>query len=165
VEALTYFGPDGTTIADPPADMLERLVFRERGAMWRVGSGDSSLSVAVRKGPKSFRLVPGHPSLMFFLVPRHGFFFTYFEPQKVGVAQWVPFAGGECRPWVEHNIGGDCFFAPRACFVSRPFAWEVVREFVRSRRRSPAVPWLDRSGLEFPSPLAGDPVPGKVDLV
>jgi hypothetical protein len=72
---------------------------------------------------------------------------------------------GSARPWVEHNIGGDCFFAPRACFVSRPFAWEVVREFVRSRRRSPAVPWLDRSGLEFPSPLAGDPVPGKVDLV
>jgi hypothetical protein len=163
VEALTYFAPDGNRVANPPADFLERVIFRESGRYWRVGSGDSSLSVAVRKGPKSYALVPGQPSLMFFLVPRHGFFFTYFQPQPVGVAQWVPFAGGECRPWVEHSIGGDCFFAPRACFVSRPFAWEVVQEFVRSRERSLAVPWMDRSGLEFPFPPAGDPVPPKAD--
>jgi hypothetical protein len=164
VEAMTYFGPDGSIVVDPSAELLERLVFRERGGLWRVGSGDASLSVAVHTRHKTYASVAGQPTLMFFLVPRHGFFFTYFEPQPVGVVQWVPFAGGECRPWVEHCIGGDCFFAPRACFVSRPFAWAVVSEFVRSRRRSPAVPWVERSGLEFPFPPAGDPRPRKADL-
>jgi hypothetical protein len=164
VEAMTYFGPDGSIVVDPSAELLERLVFRERGGLWRVGSGDASLSVAVHTRHKTYASVAGQPTPMFFLVPRHGSFFTYFEPQPVRVVQWVPFAGGECRPWVEHCIGGDCFFAPRACFVSRPFAWAVVSEFVRSRRRSPAVPWVARSGLEFPFPPAGDPRPRKADL-
>jgi hypothetical protein len=89
---------------------------------------------------------------MFFLAPEQGFFFTYFVPRPVRVAQRVPFADEECRPWVRYNIGADSFYAPRACFVSRTFAWEVVWEFVRSRQWSPAVPWADRFGLEYPYP-------------
>lgn len=164
MEALTYFGPDGTTVQNPPAELLSRLVFRERGGLWRVGSGSSSLSVTVRRRPKIYAHVPGEAALMFFLVPRHGFFFNYFAPGPDGVEQWVPFAGGESRPWVEHPIGGDCFFAPRACFVSRPFAWAVIQEFVKSRRRSPSVPWVNRSDLEFPFPPAGDSRPQKTDI-
>lgn len=162
-ETLTFFGPDDC-VSDPPLDFLEHLVFRSRGPYWRAGSGECSLSVVVPSQPKGVVMVPGQPSLMFFLVARHGFFFTYFETGPAGVTQWVPFAGGQCRPWVEHNIGGDCFFAPRACFVSRAFAWAVIEEFVRFRQRSPAVPWVDRAGLEFPFPPAGDPRPRRTDL-
>ena len=42
--------------------------------------------------------------------------------------------------------------------------WAVVSEFVRTRQRSPAVPWVDRFGLEFPFPPGGDPRPQKADL-
>jgi hypothetical protein len=60
---LTYFGPNGVRVVNPPADLLDRRIFRERGGYWKVGSGDFSLSVATPKGPKSFTLVAGDPSL------------------------------------------------------------------------------------------------------
>lgn len=163
MEELTYTGPSGPRVVNPSLEFLERIIFHEKGKHWRGGSGDSGLAIEVAVGKRGSRVVTREPSLMFFLVPRHGFFFNYFAPDQEKVSNWVPFAGGECRPWVKHYIGGDTFFAPRACFVSRPFAWEVVREFVRTRKRSRAVPWVDRFKLEFPFPPGGDPVPRKAD--
>ena len=38
------------------------------------------------------------------------------------------------------------------------------QEFLRTKKRSAAVPWVDRFELEFPNPSAGDEVPAKADL-
>lgn len=160
MKAMTYSGPDGTTVANPSLDFLEGIIFRERNRYWRVGSGNSELSVVEHKGKKHVALLPKEPALSFWLVERHGFFFIYFDKTKKHVEQFVPFAGGKCRPWVEHVICGDAFYSPRACFVSRAFAWEIVQEFLRSKERSRAVTWVNRFSLQFPNPAAGDePVP------
>ena len=163
MEVLTYTGPDGYRVENPSLELLEQVIFRDPGKSWLVGKGSSRLSTEVQVGQRGTSVVTREPSLMFFFVPKHGFFFDYVAPDQEKVSNWVPFAGGECRPWVEHYIGGDTFFAPRACFVSKPFAWEVVREFDRTRKRSRAVPWVDRFKLEFPYPPAGDPRPRKAD--
>jgi len=165
VKAMTYSAPGGGTIIDPTVEALEQIIFAERNGYWQCGCGDSSLGVVEHRGKRQIGRIEGEPVLMFFLVERHGFFFTYFQPtESITPAQFVPFAGGDCRPWVRHNIGGDSFYAPRACFVSRSFAWEVVLEFLRTKGRSRAVPWVDRFSLEFPNPAAGDKLPSKKEL-
>jgi hypothetical protein len=164
VKALTYSGPDGTIVANPSLDFLEDIIFQQRERYWRGGSGDSTLAVVELRGKKEIGIRAGEPALCFWLVQRHGFFFTYFDRSKKHLEQFVPFAGGESSPWVKHMVGGEAMFVPRACFVSRPFAWEIVQEFVRSRQRSPAVPWVKRTSLEFPYPAAGDEPPAKADL-
>jgi len=164
VRAMTYTGLDGTAVANPTVDFPEASIFQKRNPYWRVGSGDSGLEVVEHKGKKDIRLLDEEPVLAFWLIERHGFFFTYFEPRKNDVEQFVPFAGGESRPWVKHFVCGESMYVPRACFVSRPFAWEVVREFLRSKKRSQAVPWVSRFSLQFPYPAAGDKPPAKADL-
>jgi hypothetical protein len=162
---MTYSAPGGGEIVSPTTEALESIIFGERNGYWRCGKGEASLGVVEHRGERHRAKVEGEPVLMFFLVERHGFLFIYFQPTgTLAPAQFVPFAGGDCRPWVQHTIGGDSFYAPRACFVSRPFAWEVVQEFLRSKGRSPAVPWVDRFSLEFPNPAAGDPQPRRKDL-
>lgn|GEM_PF-6388612 len=164
MKAMTYHGPDGAMTSDPTLDFLEHIIFRTRDRYWQAGSGDSTLSVVEQKGTKDVQILHDEPAMSFWLVERHGFFFTYFEKSAKDVKQFVPFAGGDCKPWVEHGVGGLEVYVPRACFVSRPFAWEVVHEFCRSKMRSPAVPWVNRSALEFPNPAAGDARPAKTDL-
>lgn len=161
IKVMTYTGPDGSVVRNPTNDFLQRLIFRERGRHWRGGSGDSGLSIDEHSRGGAVSAIPGEPSLMFYLVERHGFFFTYFsgDPSR---EQYVPFAGGDPRPWVGHVIGGLEFYAPRACFVSRPFAWEIVREFLETRKRSRAVRWVKRRRLKFPDPEENPP--RKVDL-
>src|SRR5437868_5171674 len=113
---MTYSGPTGPDVPNPPLDFLENVIFHEPGRYWRAGSGDSGLAVVERKGKSTVEAVEGEPALMYFLVERHGFFFTYFQPGKF-VEQFVPFAGGTSRPWVEHVVGGLEIYVPRACFV------------------------------------------------
>ena len=150
-------------------DVLAEIIFTERNKYWRTGSGDSGLGIqSVRKRQDGTRIqagVSGEPSLVFWLVEKHGFFFIYFDASTtLTPTQYVPFAGGRCSPWVKHDVGGESFYAPRACFVSRPFAWQIVYDFVESKSKSKAVPWLRRDKLEFPYPAAGDPVPKREHL-
>jgi hypothetical protein len=163
MKAMTYSGPDGSDVPSPTPEFLENIIFRERNRYWRVGSGDSGLSVVEYKAKKAIGIAYGEPALAFWLVERHGFFFTYFEENKKDVKEFVPFAGGDCKPWVRHFVCGVDMYVPRACFVSRPFAWEVVREFLLSKKRSRAVPWVSRFSLEFPNPAAGDEPPARSD--
>jgi hypothetical protein len=164
-EVLTYSGPVGTHVPDPSLDLLEEVILRHDPARWERGSGSSGLMMTVREGPKSFRTLPDLPSLVFFLVSDHGFCFTCFEPGRRFPTQWVTFTGGEPRPWVEHSIGGDSIYYPKACFVPRPQAWEVVQHFVRTRERSPAVVWAEQHNVGIRFPGAGDDVPAAADIV
>ena len=73
MEALTYSGPDGPDVANPSLDLLEEVILRRDPAHWRRGSGTSGLLVTVEEGPGSYRVVPGIPSLVFFMAGEHGF--------------------------------------------------------------------------------------------
>ncbi|HSV16119.1 MAG TPA: hypothetical protein VLI90_17795 [Tepidisphaeraceae bacterium] len=153
MKAMTYTGPDGSVVPRPDEELLERIIRQERGRYWRVGSGGSGLAVIELKGKdkRTRQAIDGEPALAFFLVEPHGFFFTFFEPGKF-VEQLVPFAGGTSRPWVEHVVCGLEMYVPRACFVPRNTAWEIIQEFTRTKQRSRAVTWVNRSTLDFPSP-------------
>src|SRR5262249_16392643 len=111
---MTYSGPDGTDIPNPTLDFLGNIIFRERNRYWRGGSGDWMLSVVEFKGEKIVTLLQDQPALAFWLVERHGFFFTYFQRRRKSVEQFVPFAGGESKPWVKHFAGGVETYVPRA---------------------------------------------------
>ena len=150
---MTYTGPDGVVVPRPAYGFLERIIRRERARYWRTGSGGSGLAVMELKGrdKKTRQSVEGEPALAFFLLDPHGFFFTCFEPGKFA-EQFVPFAGGASRPWVGHPVGGSEMYIPRACFVSRETAREIVRQFMETQERSRAVKWVNRSTLEFPGP-------------
>ena len=156
VSAITYGGPLGEEVRNPSPDFLERLIFRERGRHWLVGNGSSGLSVMEKKG-RDWQAVPDEPALMFYLVERHGFFFVYFDNTGRWQEQYVPLAGASGPPWVEHTVGAMPFYAPRGSFVSRPFAWEIVREFTDTRRRSKAVRWVRRRSLRLPDPEENPP--------
>lgn len=158
---MEYGGPDGT-VAEPTLELLEEIIFRKPGKYWQQRNGESSLGM-VRRIRKATAVAEA-PALMFYLVPKHGFFFLMFEPvSEFDVRQWVPFAGGGSKPWVKH-FAGQPFYAPRACFVSKPFAWEIVQEYLRSMQRSNCVRWVDRFELDFPNVEAGETAPSGSDL-
>jgi hypothetical protein len=60
---MTYSGPDGTTVAKPTLDFLEGIILRERNGSWRVGSGDSGLSVVEHQGEKHIGILHDEPAL------------------------------------------------------------------------------------------------------
>jgi hypothetical protein len=164
-QAMTYDGPMSQTIVDPTPEDLRKIIFDEPASYWYGGSGASDLSVVEHRGPKHIAILENEPAIMFFLVESHGFFFNYFDNTEKITRQFVPLAeGGASRPWVEHGIGGDSFYAPLACFVARDVAWEIVTEFLRTKARSAVVSWVKRSTLEFPNPGAGDSIPYMKEL-
>src|SRR5262245_36387411 len=125
MKAMTYTAPDGGRVPNPSLELLERIILHERGKYWQTGSGDSGLGVELTR-EEFVRKVEGEPDLMFFLVEPHGFFFDYFVNDQT-TTEFVPFAGGESRPWVEHIVGGQEMYVPKTCFVSRAVAWEIVQ--------------------------------------
>lgn len=163
LRTLLYTGPDGKNIVAPSKDQLENVIFCTRSSYWNRGSGDSGLTFC---NPKSSRHVTANESaLVFWLSERHGFFFTLFEPTKSGKVAYIPLAGGRSTPYVTHVIGGDRVLVPRASFVSRSFAWQIVLDFTETGKRSKSVPWVNRSTLGIPNTSAGDAIPRKKDVV
>lgn len=61
----------------------------------------------------------------------------------------MPYDGTPCDVTVTHYVGGEPMRRPRACFVSREQAWDVVQEFVLHGRRSPRFKWVSVGDLDF----------------
>lgn len=161
---LTYLGPQVHAVRAPTGAFLESLLLVEDAALWLRDSGDSTLCWAVHSAVEA-AIVHAKPMLTFFVDEHHGVFMCFCDAEQDGAMEWVPCSGGEGRPWVHHYIGGESFYAPRACFVSRPVALRITADFIQSGKRSAAVSWVERSSLNFPFPGAGDPIPGADDLV
>jgi hypothetical protein len=163
--AMTFEGPLGSTEINPSLEYLQAIIFDQPESYWQAGSGDSSMAVVEHLGPKRTAALEGEPALMLFLVEPHGFFFDYFDNTEKFTTQFVPLSeDSNGPPWVQHYVCGEAFYAPKSCFVSRQIAWEIVAEFLQTKRRSNAVNWVERSTLRFPNPAAGDKVPRQKDL-
>ena len=63
-----------------------------------------------------------------------GFFFQ-FQPARGHVL--APYDGTGCDDLVSHSVGGEPFWVPRACDVSREMAWHIVRNDAEHREPSP----------------------------
>jgi hypothetical protein len=164
VTAMTFVAPDGGVTLNPTLEALEPIIFGERNGYWRRGKGGNSAHSLQARRQESHEHSRGQAYADVFPRRAPRLFLHLLRAAKNNTLQFVPYSGGSCRPWVKHSIGRVTFLASRACFVSRPFAWEIVQEFLRSKGRSAAVPWADRFWLEFPNPAAGDEMPGRKDL-
>jgi hypothetical protein len=139
---LWYCGPVNDDIFNPSLEDLRRVIFDTEESYWQVGSGDSGLHNMTAERV----LLGGHPSLEFFLAPSCGFTFTFISQGE----WWLPFnksVPGD--PVVTHYVGGDPLRRPRACFVSREVAWEIVQEFVRTRSLPTLGHWVRSSELDL----------------
>jgi hypothetical protein len=146
-DALTYYTPDGDFIPGPPEGVLRDLIFERGQDYYDSGWGGGALQV-MRLTPQGIVRLNDQPSLEFFFIEPHGFFFRCYTKKGPPV---VPYDGSGCGRLVEHDYGGDPMPVPVACFVPRQVAWEIVREFCRSRGCSPATTWVKWSELELPS--------------
>jgi Immunity protein Imm1 len=140
---LTYCNPDGEESRPEPEKLC--AIISEEGPDYYANSGAASLYGTARD-QRGVVVYSAHntPLLCWFLEEPYGFHFS-FNPPK-GTRQ-LTYDGSEPQPRVEHYMGGELTYLPVGCFVSRDLAWEVVQEFLRSQRPSPAVQWI--SSLEF----------------
>jgi hypothetical protein len=141
--ALTYCNPDGEE-STPQPDRLRATIY-EHGPEYYANSGAASLYGTARDH-RGVVVYSAHntPHLCWFLEEPFGFHFS-FDPPK-GPRQLI-YDGSAPQPRVKHYMGGEPMYLPQGCFVARDLAWEVVQEFLRSQRPSPAVKWI--SALEF----------------
>ena len=135
---LTYHGPDGTEVVNPGEEFLRDVVLHAPASMWEVGSGDSGLDRS-----------DTDEALMFFAVEPFGMYVAFIPPGDVDV---VTTRSPDTSAVVEHYIGGEPFVAPAACYLPRPLAWNVVREFVRHGRRLDTLRWVSIGELEYDDP-------------
>jgi hypothetical protein len=78
-----------------------------------------------------------------------GFFFQ-LQPARGQVL--VPYDGTGCDDLVSHPVGGEPFWVPRACYVSREMAWHIVRNYAEHREPSPLVTWVPFEQLRYVTP-------------
>ena len=131
---MYYRGPSGEKEDRPSLEFLRGIIFERGGEYWNEGGGDAGL------WPLS-----GEP-LIFFYVHPHGFYMSFLPDRDVEV---VPYGGGSCEEVVMQYVGGEPMRRPRACFISREQAWDVVQEFVCHGRRSPRFNWVSIGDLKF----------------
>jgi hypothetical protein len=135
---LTYHGPDGDEISNPGEEFLRDVVLHAPAATWEVGSGDSGL---VRSDTTE--------ALVFFAVEPFGMYVAFIQLADADV---VTTRSPDTSKIVAHHIGGEPFVAPAACYLPRPLAWEVVREFARHGRRLDSLKWVSLGELEYEDP-------------
>jgi hypothetical protein len=131
---MQYRGPNNDTCENPSLEFLRTIIFERGHDYWDQGSGDSGLWPEV-----------GEPLIFFYDHP-HGFYMGFSPGGDVEV---VPYDGGPCDEVVTHFVGGEPMRRPRACFISREQAWDIVQEFVCHHRRSPRFTWTSIGDLDF----------------
>jgi hypothetical protein len=101
----------------------------------------------MRHTPQGIVQLNDQPSLEFFFIEPHGFFFRCYVKKGPIV---VTYDGSGCDRLVKHYYGGDPMPVPVACCVPRQVAWEIIQEFCRSRDCSSTANWIEWSELELP---------------
>jgi hypothetical protein len=144
MESLVYFAPDGAEILDPSVDLLWATINQSNQSYWDKGAGAAHRVVEMPGRKWNTK----EPYLEFLLHEPCGFHFNYFAPKE----ELTTLTGEDGKPWVVHGAGDKRSYIPKACFVSRTIACEIVAEFQRSRQPWPGVNWVDWWSLDIPIP-------------
>jgi hypothetical protein len=135
-------------IENPSEEYLRHLVFDSDETYWNAGCGDAGLNVQ-RPESSDYVYNTGEPALIFFFEQDTGFFFRL---QRVDGIVFVPYNGMACDDLVSHYVGGEPFWVPRACYVSRETAWNIVKDYIDRRERSSSVQWVPFEELKYKVP-------------
>jgi hypothetical protein len=145
MDVLTFYAPDGAHIPNPSCEMLHEFIFEKGHDYYAQGWGGGALEI-MRHRVDAIEKLNDQPTLEFFFVEPHGFFFRYYSVQGPVL---VTYDGSGCERLCEHYYGGDPMRIPTACFVSRECAWEIIQEFCRSGSYSPLAHWVPDGVLQF----------------
>ena len=135
---VVYYAPTGARTVNPTEEFLRDVVLNAPAETWRVGTGESNL-----ERPDA------EESLMFFAVEPFGMYVAFVPPAD---AEVVAVLTPDMNEVVEHDLSGLQFVRPRACFLPRPLAWEVVREFALHGRRLGTLRWVCIGDLDYHDP-------------
>ena len=136
---MRYISPSCDMVDNPSLDLLEDCVLRRDETYWDVDAGDATLETVT----DSFRVV-----LLLELVVSHGFC-IYYMHKKDG--HFVSLGSDNFRDAVEKAVGGQPRFLPAAVFVTREMAWQVVKDFYATGRRSDVIRWIARRDMNWDS--------------
>jgi hypothetical protein len=161
---LIYHAPEENDLLfDPTPQQMADIPTTTDHSYWlRGGNGEAAINVIREQGENvgargslitrdgvRVDYVAGQPSL-WIKQPEPGWFFITWCHLPEG--EFVPYDGSSIEPFVVEERGGDQFRVPRACLVKPSTAAEIVRDFLLSRERSPAVSWESWYELELPLP-------------
>lgn len=146
----------------PSIEFLHETLFASPSSYWRAGSLSAELFHTRRRG-KSIEVRGDIPCLSFAYKPKHGVFLMHTDTD-IDPAIAIPYAGGDFSPWVKHNDGQLEWYVPRACFVSRAFAWAAILKYCETDGRIDTLPWTDKDKIVFRLPAVGDANPRGKDL-
>ena len=149
--------PSGRLLIGPSVDEIHAVLFESRADFWKRGSLSVELLHIKRRG-KSTEIRGDIPSLSFAYKPKHGVFLMHCD-STANPRIAIPYAKTGFSPWVKHNDGQLEWYVPRACFVSKAFAWAAILEYLHTDGRIDLLPWVDKIEIEFRLPEIGDEIP------
>ena len=131
-------------IENPSEEHLRRIIFECGEEFWDAGCGEMAIEVLKPPGSQD------EPSrVLLFFEPGAGFFFQF---ERVNGVVLVPYDGTGWDDLISHHVGGEPFWVPRACCVSRETAWHIIEHYADHREPSPLVNWVPFEDLKYVPP-------------
>ena len=143
MQGLSLYGPL-ENIENPSEEYLRRMIFEFDEQFWDTGCGEMALNMSRPAG-----FPAGQPTLILFFEPGAGFFFQF---ERVDGVVLVPYDGTGWEDLISHHVGGEPFWVPRACCVSREMAWQIIKHYADHREPSPLVNWVPFEDLKYVPP-------------
>lgn len=132
--------PEGDIVDAKDSDVREllRIVLDAGSEYWGSGSGQGWLRFT---GDTEKRT-----QLLLSFNSNHGFFLEYVDSDKM---RSVSHGSGNFQKKVVVYLGGDPRVVPEKFFVPREVAWEAVKEFCSTGKRSEKATWGGSQGWDY----------------
>ena len=125
--------PDLGLIEGP--ESIKDLVLHSDNAAWKTGSGDAPLVYKSAKRESEICLMCRMP---YGMIVTHKFHKEDSEDPSLYVALLSKDSNEDISLWV----GGNFSLFPRAFFLCRELAWEIIRDFCKDGSRSDKAIWM-----------------------
>ena len=136
METLAFEGTDGELTYHPTLEIVRELLDLDQD-YWLGGSGSAMIGWVIERNP-GFSINFNRPTLHIAVHEPYGVWILYREGN---VERYVFDETAPEDLLVVRYMGGEPAVFPRAFFVSRPIAEQVIEEFLRSEGMSPAIAW------------------------
>lgn len=129
---VEYNGPIGEPVENPSEEFIKDIFFQKGDEYWKQGSGDSC-----------FEVDGCEERLIFFYDEPYGFFIMRHPDYLVLIDR-----DAEIQT-IEHSVGGEPMAVPTCSYVSRETAYQIVQEFISSKKIPESVEWVDLYEIDF----------------
>lgn len=129
---ITYYGPVEEAIENPKEEFVKELLFHKGEDYWQQGSGDSC-----------FEIDGCEERLIFFYKEPYGFFIMQHPDYLVPIDRTMEINT------IEHMVGGEPMKVPTCSYVNRETAYEIIQQFIATKKVPDLVEWIDLYDIEF----------------